>query len=41
LDDDEDSGPEEVGKAFSFNQDHCLRVFNTLKQGGAGNQFEM
>ena len=40
-DDGEDSGPEEVGKAFKFNQDHCLHVFNTLKYGGAGNQFEM
>ena len=43
-DDNEDSsGPEEVSKNFKFNQDHCMHVFNTIKQGGASqqnNQFE-
>ena len=40
VEDDENedsSGPEEVSKAFKFNQDHCLFVFNTIKQGGAAN----
>jgi len=34
---EDSSGPEEVSKAFKFNQDHCLHVFNTLKQGGMNN----
>ena len=41
---EDSSGPEEVLKAFKFNQDHCLHVFNTIKLGGnpanANNQFE-
>lgn len=37
----EDSGEEDIGTSFKFNEDHCLHVFNTLKNGGAGNQFDM
>ena len=42
-DNEDSSGPEEVSKSFKFNQDHCLNVFNTIKQGGPAqqnNQFE-
>lgn len=42
-DNEDSSGPEEVSKSFKFNQDHCLHVFNTVKQGGSAqqnNQFE-
>ena len=40
----EDSGSEELGISFKFNADHCLHVFNVLKNGGVtngANYFEM
>ena len=37
----DECGLDEVSRQFKFNEDHCLHVFNTLKQGGAGNQFDM
>ena len=37
-DNEDSSGPEEVSKSFKFNQDHCLNVFNTIKQGGPAQQ---
>ena len=38
YDHSDDSGSEEMTMSFKFNKDHCLTVFNILKNGGSLNQ---
>jgi len=35
----DDSSSEELAMSFKFNIDHCLHVFNVLKQGGVHNNY--